>query len=356
MSELDELAAALVAISSPSRKEGQVADLVERRLEKAAHLEVSRVGDNVVARTQLGRERRVIVAGHTDTVSSGAVAQATVVGRRLTGLGAADMKGTLAAMVLLAEELDAPACDLTWVFYAREEVARSESGLLEILGEAPELLEGDVALLGEPTGGIVEAGCQGTLRLRISVLGAPAHTARPYMGLNAIHRAVPVLEALAAAPQREVGIDGVTFAEQLQVVGIAGGTAANVVPDEVVITVNHRFAPDRDGAEAEAYVRSLVDELLDASLGDAVEVVDVADGALPALSDPLLASLVERCGGRVAAKVGWTDVATFAGHGVPAANFGAGDPLLAHHRDEAVDLDELEAVRSTLADLLREGS
>jgi succinyl-diaminopimelate desuccinylase len=353
VTQLDELAIEFVNLASPSRDEAALADLVERRLREHDHLEVIRIGDNVVARTSFGRRRRVVVAGHLDTVSTGD-AISRVDGRVLWGLGAADMKGTLAAMLLLAGSLAEPSVDLTWVFYAREEIGRAESGLLEIERVDQSLLEGEVAILGEPTDGIVEAGCQGTLRLSITLAGVTAHTARPFMGVNAIHRSVPLLAALAAAAEdpRVAVIDGVAFAEQIQVVGISGGSAGNVVPGSATIVVNHRFAPDRDVEEALAWVRTVVDPHLDLSAGDQVVLDDGANGAAPHLDDAVLRRLIELGGGAVRAKVGWTDVATFAAIGVPAANFGAGDPLVAHHPDERVDLDSLEDVHRILFELL----
>jgi len=354
VSEIFELACELVGIPSVSREEGRLADRVEELLASSPHLTVRRIGDNVVARTDLGRDRRVIVAGHLDTVSSGAQG-ARIEDGTLWGLGAADMKGTLAVMITLAGQLDSPTFDATWIFYAREEIARSESGLLEIELADPTLLEGDVAILGEPTDAAVEAGCQGTLRLEVLLGGIPAHTARPFMGLNAAHRLAPLLSAIVAASPRTVTIDGVTFAEQCEVVGVHGGSGGNVVPAEVTLVVNHRFAPDRTPEAAIAWLRGVIDPHLDAAR-DHVEVIDVAPGALPSLEDPVLGRLVALSARPVSAKVGWTDVATFAGRGIPAANFGAGDPLLAHHPEERVSEESLLAVASTLRDLLTEPS
>ena len=350
MSDLLAKAATLVGISSLSFQEEDLANLVEAILRAQPHLEVERVGDNVVARTNLGRETRVLLAGHLDTVNSSAGLGRTE-GDLLFGLGAADMKGTLAVMLTLAGELVEPRHDLTWVFYAREEVARSESGLREIQQEDPSLLHADVALLGEPTAGAVEAGCQGTLRMRLVLSGATAHVARPWMGTNAIRRLEPVLAAIHAIAVRQVELDGVIFTEQLEPVGLDGGSGGNVIPAEASVVVNHRFAPDRSAEEAESWLRGLLSPLMDRE-GDRLDVVDLAGGALPALGHPVLAELVERSGRPVAAKVGWTDVATFASLGVPAANFGAGDPQLAHHADECVSGAELEHLAEVLRSVL----
>jgi succinyl-diaminopimelate desuccinylase len=343
-------AASLVGISSESYQEEDLANLVEAIVAAQPHLTVTRIGDNVIARTELGRPTRVLVAGHLDTVSS-AAGLGRIEGDALYGRGAADMKGTLAVMLTLAQDLVEPRHDLTWVFYAREEVARADSGLREIQVEDASLLEADVAILGEPTAGAVEAGCQGTLRMRLVLEGASAHVARPWMGLNAVRRLEPVLGAINKITVRQVEIDGVVYTEQFEPVGIEGGTGGNVIPDEAAITVNYRFAPDRSAAEAEAWVRSQLEPLLERA-GDRLDVKDLAGGALPALTHPVLAELVEGSGRPVAAKVGWTDVATFAELGVPAANFGAGDPQVAHHADEHVSLGELEHVNDVLRSLL----
>jgi succinyl-diaminopimelate desuccinylase len=242
--------------------------------------------------------------------------------------------------------------DVTWCFYAREEIGRADSGLLEVWQERPDLLAGDAAILGEPTNALVEAGCQGTMRVRVTLRGVRAHTARPFTGRNAIHRLAPLLQRVADWPGREVVLDGCTFAEQLQVVGIEGGVASNVVPDEAIVTLNHRYAPDRGAAEAGAFLLELLQGAWDPEAGDIWEVLDTGDGAPPSLEHPVLRSLVEKSGAAPKAKVGWTDVASFWEHGVPAANFGPGDPLLAHHPDERVSAAQLQRAHDTLLALL----
>jgi succinyl-diaminopimelate desuccinylase len=353
VSDLGLLAAELVSISSPSRAEAQIADRVEALLADAAHLEVHRIGDNVVARTTGDRAQRVLIAGHLDTVA-GRNGPAAFEDGSLRGLGSADMKGTLAVMITLALELDEPRDELTWVFYAREEVARSESGLRELAEQAPDLLEADVAILGEPTGAAVEAGCQGSLRVRVQLDGVAAHTARPFMGVNAVRRLAPVLDAVLAASPRVVELDGVTYHEQLEPVGVTGGTGSNVLPEEAALVINYRFAPDRSTEDAEAWLRSVVEPHLKRE-GDAITILDAAPGALPSLAHPVLARLVELSERPVVAKVGWTDVATFAERGIPGANFGAGDPKLAHHPEERVALAELERLSTVLRALLSAG-
>jgi succinyl-diaminopimelate desuccinylase len=340
----------LVGIASVSRHEAALATLVVGALAPCPWLEVERVGDNVVARTALGRAQRLVLAGHLDTVPPNGNETPRVEGDVLWGLGASDMKGGLAVMLDLAATVDRPSVDLTWCFYACEEIGREDSGLLQLWRERPELLAGDAAILGEPTSALVEAGCQGTLRIRITLKGVRAHTARPFVGRNAIHRMGSLIERIARWPGREVVLDGCIYAEQVQVVAVEGGVAGNVVPDRATILVNHRYAPDRTWAEAETSLHALLDAELEPD--DEWELVDAGDGAPPSLGHPLLASLVERSGDVPRAKVGWTDVATFWAHGVPAANFGPGDPLLAHHPDERVTRAELERARHVLRELI----
>lgn len=346
------LTAALIDIPSVSFNEGPITDALEAELQGLAHLETHRVGDNLVARTDLGRPRRIALAGHTDTVPAAGNEQARIDGDTLWGLGAADMKSGVAVLLELARTVTDPAVDVSYVLYAREEVESRHSGLKELAEARPDLLEADVALLAEPTGGAIEAGCQGTLRVRVTMAGERAHTARAWMGRNAIHRLTGVLDALAGYEPRRPEVDGCEYREGLQAVAVTGGAAGNVVPDEASVTVNHRFAPDRTPAEAEAHVRAVLAPAL--GPGDAVELVDAAPAARPGLSDPLLAALAERR--QVRAKLGWTDVAFFSARGVPASNFGPGDPLLAHTAGEHVGREAVESAYEALKDLLVNGA
>lgn len=342
--------ATLVAIPSPSHGEKVLADHVEGRLRASPWLAVDRIGDNVVASTS-GSGQRVILAGHLDTVPANGNAEPRLDGSVLWGLGSADMKGGLAVMLALAAA-GRPDIEVTWVFYVAEEVSREHSGLLAIERARPGLLAGDAAILGEPTGAVIEAGCQGVLKLQLVLGGERAHTARPWMGVNAIHRLGPVLDLLAGATHREPTVDGCRYREALQAVEVSGGVAANVVPDEVRLVLNHRFAPDRDAAGAERAVRALLEPLLAPALGDRLEVIDVAPAAPPSLGHPMLAALLAATGAPPRAKLGWTDVAFFAERGVPAANFGPGDPELAHSAAERVDGADLVAVHAALRALL----
>jgi succinyl-diaminopimelate desuccinylase len=346
------LTTALVAIPSVSHHEGPMADAVEAALRLCPWLEVERVGDNVVARTALGRDTRLLLAGHLDTVPPvNGNEEPRLVGDTLYGVGSADMKGGLAVFLHLAGTIPEPAVDVTFCFYVGEEVEQQFNGLRVLWEQRPELLEADAAILGEPTGGVVEAGCQGTLRARVTLAGSRAHTARPATGRNAIHRLAPLLASVAAYQGRRPVLDGCQFAEQLQVVEVSGGVAGNVVPDQASLLVNHRFAPDRTVEEAEASVRTLLGSTLED--GDRWELVDSAAGAPPALDHPLLAGLVEATGAAPRAKLGWTDASSLWAHGVPAANFGPGDPLLAHTPDEHVGADELHAAAAVLDRVLR---
>jgi succinyl-diaminopimelate desuccinylase len=351
VTDLVALTAELVEVPSVSHDERALCDLLEQRLRAVPWLRVDRVGDNLVARTEGDKPHRLLLAGHLDTVPANGNERARVDGDVLWGLGAADMKGGVAVLLDLATTVDEPVIDVSYVFYAGEEVAGEFNGLRRLFEERPDLLAGDAAILGEPTEGVIEAGCQGTMRLEVTLAGARAHTARPWMGRNAIHRLGRLLAVVEARPERRPVLDGCEYREALQAVRVDGGVAGNVVPDRATVTLNHRFAPDRTPAEAEAAVRALLSPVLEA--GDEVTVVDVADGAAPGLQHPLLAPLVDRLGLPVRAKLGWTDVARFAAAGIPACNLGPGDPLLAHTADERVDRAALESTRDVLVGLLR---
>jgi succinyl-diaminopimelate desuccinylase len=345
-----DLTAALVDVFSVSGSEAEIATLVQDALrEQAPHLEVVRNGDAVLARTNLGRGSRVVLAGHLDTVPENgnfpSRREGTGEDEILHGLGTVDMKGGDAVFLHLAATLPEPKHDITFVFYDNEEVEAVKNGLGRIERELPEWLAGDLAIVGEPSNGVIEAGCQGTMRIELRCTGTRAHTARAWMGENAIHALAEPLRRLAGYTPRIVDIDGLTYREGLQATKIGGGVAGNVVPDEAVLTVNHRFAPDRDAAAAERHLREVFD-------GFDLSVVDLSPGALPGLSAPAAAELVAAAGGRAAAKLGWTDVARFAALGMPAVNFGPGDPTLAHTQQENVRTAEIRQVTDVLRKFL----
>lgn len=346
MRDLLSATAELVDIASVSNDEQRLADLVEVRLRGVPWLQVTRVGDNLVARTDFGRDARLGIVGHLDTVPAQDNEHARLLGDKCFGLGACDMKGGLAVFLDLAETVAEPALDLTYVFYAAEEVAAVHNGLRALFAKRPDLLDMDAAIIGEPTAAAVEAGCQGTMRARITMAGRRAHTARPWMGENAIHRLGGILDRIATYEPREPVIEGCRFREALQAVAISGGSGTNVVPDEAAVVVNHRFAPDRTPAEAERWLREFLAPF------DDFELTDLAPAAPPAGGHPILAPLAGRHGLEVRAKLGWTDVARFAEHGIPAVNFGPGDPTIAHTAGEFVTRHDLETVHEILRDLV----
>ncbi|MGD1217448.1 succinyl-diaminopimelate desuccinylase [Streptomyces krungchingensis] len=336
------LTRALVDIPSESGHEARLADAVETALATLPHLTVERIGHSVVARTDLGHPERVLIAGHLDTVPAAGNLPSRLDGGLLHGLGACDMKGGVAVALRLAATVPAPAArDVTFVLYECEEVEGDRNGLGVIAAARPELLAADLAILMEPSDAGVEAGCQGVLSADITVRGERAHTARSWMGVNAAHMAAAVLQRLADHTPQRVVIDGLEYREGLNAVAVRAGVAGNVVPDECVITVNSRFAPSRSAKEAEAYVRDLFP-------GHDVEVTEVVPGALPGLGQEAVASLVAVLGVAPRPKLGWTDVARFAALGVPALNYGPGDPALAHTAGEHVPVAQLHACEERL--------
>ncbi len=347
--DLVTLTRAVCDVPSVSGDEGALADAVAAALGGVGHLEVLRDGDAVVARTQLGRATRVVVAGHLDTVPITGNLPTRLLDQDgeavLWGRGTVDMKAGVAVLLSLAARLDAPSSDVTWVFYDHEEVAADLSGLQRLVEHHPDWLAGDFAVLGEPTAGGLEGGCNGTLRALVRLHGVAAHSARPWTGLNAVHLAGEVLRRLEAYEPATVSVDGLDFRESLHAVLISGGTATNVIPDECVVTVNYRFAPSRSVADASQHVREVF-------AGHDVEVVDAAGGARPGLDHPAARRFADAVlavtGGAPSAKLGWTDVARFAELGIPAVNFGPGDPLLAHTADERCPVRQIEQVHAAL--------
>ncbi|KAA8967695.1 succinyl-diaminopimelate desuccinylase [Mycobacterium sp.] len=343
-----ELAAALVDIPSESRHEARIADEVEAALRaQTPGFEIIRNGNAVLARTHLGRRSRVLLAGHLDTVPvAGNLPSRRSMGEEgelLHGCGAVDMKSGDAVFLHLAATIEAPVHDLTLVFYDCEEIDSAANGLGRIERELPDWLAADVAILGEPTGGYIEAGCQGTLRVAVKTTGTRAHSARAWLGDNAIHKLGAALDRLTRYQARTVEIDGCAYREGLSAVRIDGGVAGNVIPDAASVTVNFRFAPDRSPESALRHVHEVFD-----GLGVDIELTDSAAGALPGLSRPAAAGLVRAAAGRVRAKYGWTDVSRFAARGVPAVNYGPGDPNLAHRCDERVPVEQIRAAVATL--------
>ncbi|MGW7056741.1 succinyl-diaminopimelate desuccinylase [Streptomyces sp. NPDC054887] len=332
------LTARLIDFPSVSGNEKALADAIEEALRALPHLTVDRHGNNVVARTHLGRAERVVLAGHIDTVPiADNVPSRLDENGVLWGCGTSDMKSGVAVQLRIAATVPAPNRDLTFVFYDNEEVAAHLNGLGHIADAHPDWLEGDFAVLLEPSDGQVEGGCQGTLRVLLRTAGERAHSARSWMGSNAIHTAAPILARLAAYEPRRPVIDGLEYREGLNAVAVEGGVAGNVIPDACTVTVNFRYAPDRTEEEALAHVREV---FADCDIAEFV-VDDHSGAALPGLSHPAAAAFMAAVGGTAQPKFGWTDVSRFSALGVPAVNYGPGDPIFAHKRDEHVAVERI---------------
>ncbi len=340
------LTAALVDIPSESRHEQRIADEVEAALRLLDHVQVTRFGNTVVARTDLGRAQRVVLGGHLDTVPAADNLPHRIDGDNLYGLGSNDMKGGVAVALRCAHELREPSRDVTYVFYECEEIDDEANGLRRLAEVHPEFLQADFAVLMEPSDAGVEAGCQGTLRAHVRTSGERAHSARSWLGRNAIHAAADILNRLERYTPRTPVIDGLTYREGMNAVGIEGGVATNVIPDACEVTVNYRYAPDRSPQEALAHVHEVFD-------GYPLEVVDNSPGALPGLSHPAAQAFLKATGAVPRPKFGWTDVSRFSALGVPAVNFGPGDPSLAHTRGEYVPIEHLHRCEQQMLEWLR---
>lgn len=340
------LTAALVDIPSESRHEQRIADEVEAALRQLDHVQVTRFGNTVVARTDLGRAERVVLGGHLDTVPAADNLPHRIDGDNLYGLGSNDMKGGVAVALRCAHEVREPSRDVTYVFYECEEIDDEANGLRRLAEVHPEFLQADFAVLMEPSDAGVEAGCQGTLRAHVRTSGERAHSARSWLGRNAIHAAADILNRLERYTPRTSVIDGLTYREGMNAVGIEGGVATNVIPDACEVTVNYRYAPDRSPQEALAHVHEVFD-------GYPLEVVDNSPGALPGLSHPAAQAFLKATGAVPRPKFGWTDVSRFSALGVPAVNFGPGDPSLAHTRGEYVPIEHLQRCEQQMLEWLR---
>ncbi|MFM1984386.1 MAG: hypothetical protein RL723_821 [Actinomycetota bacterium] len=340
-----ELTRDICDIESVSGNETALANAIEAALRKYAHLEVIRDGDAIVARTNLGRPSRVVIAGHIDTVpvAGNLPVQMLSMEREqvLYGRGTVDMKAGVAVQLKLAATITEPSSDVTYIFYDHEEVEASKNGLGRLAKNHPELLDASFAVLCEPTSAEVEGGCNGTMRVELNFKGIKAHSARPWMGKNAIHDAAAALTTLAAYVPAEIEVDGLVYRESLNAVLIKGGIATNVIPDDCTITVNYRFAPSKSGAQAEAHLREVF-------VGVDLAVVDVAEGARPGLDRPEAVAFLAATKSQARPKYGWTDVARFSALGIPAVNFGPGDPSKAHADDEAVPVSQIYACENAL--------
>jgi succinyl-diaminopimelate desuccinylase len=336
-----ELTARLVDVESVSGNEHQLADAIADVLASLPHLTTHRDGNAIVARTEFGRPERVVLAGHIDTVPIADNLPSRLEGDLLYGCGSCDMKSGVAVQLRLAAQVTAAVRDVTYVFYDCEEVEAARNGLLRLSQSSPGLLAADFAVLMEPTAATVEGGCQGTLRADVAARGERAHSARSWLGSNAIHNAGGILDVLRAYQARQPVVDGLAYHEGLNAVGVRGGVAGNVIPDECVVSVNFRFAPDRSPEQAADHVREVFSAF-------EVRITDSASGARPGLGRPAAATFVAAVGGEPRAKLGWTDVARFDALGIPAVNYGPGDPTLAHRRDEHVPLAQIAECESRM--------
>ena len=343
--DIVELTRAICDIESVSGNEKELADAIESALAKYSHLEIIRDGDAIVARTNFGHPTRVVIAGHIDTVpvANNLPVKLLPMEREqvLWGRGTVDMKAGVAVQLKLAATLDKTNTDVTWVFYDHEEVEASLNGLGRIARNRPDLLAASFAVLCEPSNAQVEGGCNGTIRVEVRARGLKAHSARSWMGKNAVHGAAEILNRLNSYEPQSVEVDGLVYRESLNAVLISGGMATNVIPDECVVTINYRFAPSKSGDEAETHLRELFD-------GFEIATTDLSEGARPGLDRPEAAAFVSATGSEPKPKYGWTDVARFSALGIPAVNFGPGDPNKAHADDENVPVSQIFACEAAL--------
>lgn len=333
-----ELVIEICNIESVSKNEKALADAIENTLAEVSHLSLTRDGNAIIARTELGRDQRVIIAGHIDTVpvAENLPAQLMHFEREqvIWGRGSVDMKASIGVMLKLAIALDQPKHDITWVFYDQEEIDADLNGLKRLVENHPQLLQADFAILGEPTSAQLEGGCNGTLRFEITTKGVKAHSARPWMGKNAIHDLSGALDILANYQPAEIDVEGLVYRESLNAVKLHAGIANNVIPDEAVMTVNYRFAPDKTWQQAFESMQQLFSDYQ-------LTLTDSADGARPGLDREVIAEFVSSLGITPRPKYGWTDVARFSALGIPAVNYGAGDPAKAHADDESVPVGHI---------------
>jgi succinyl-diaminopimelate desuccinylase len=329
----------LVDIPSESRDEATIARHVLSVVPGARD-----AGDGCV----LAGDGPVVLAGHFDTVP----AQGNLPGRAdaeaVHGLGASDMKAALAVMVELAVAQRAPGTTLC--FFPREELPVSESALTPLLQREPSLRNAEIAIVMEPTANAIHAGCLGNVNATWTFHGVSGHSARPWLADNAIEHAARAIAQLAeSAPPERLDFEGLEFVEAVSVVGIEGGIARNVIPDRVTAQVNYRYSPGRSARDADARLHALCD-----GEGRDLAIESNAPSAPVAASHPFVQRLVEAGSLEIAPKQAWTPVAEFALAGVPAVNFGPGDPAYAHRRDELVRVDALvrsfRALESVLCD------
>lgn len=334
---LDETLLWLCSIASPIGEEREICDAVQARLGALPlAAPIRRYGDSLVVPLTRGTGGpKIALAGHLDTVRT-ENGPARIEGDRCHGAGASDMKSGLAVMIELAERAGARvrgACDLTLVFYAREEGPYAENELGPVLERDPELGGVDLAVCLEPSDNKLHLGCMGSIHATVTFAGRTAHSARPWEGENAVTKAAPLLARIAAAQPVVSVVDGLTYRSGTTVTQARdGGRGRNVVPDRFVLNLNHRFAPDRTIEQGCEDVRRLVGDLAH------VEFVDLSPAAPPNASHPLVKALVAAGVRAVEPKQAWTDVARFAARGIAAVNFGPGENAQAHQKNESTSL------------------
>jgi len=344
--DLAERTLALCEIRSPVGEEGEIAGYVARETGG------ERIGNAVVCGSVTGKRPAVILAGHLDTVP---IQEGDFPARRsqgrIRGRGASDMKGALAVMIELWRSLplaELPV-ELVLVFYDREEGPIAENGLLPLVERRPDLRKAALALCLEPTDLALQLGCCGSMHATLTFPGKSAHSARPWQGENAIHKAGPLLEHLRLQPPREVRIGELVFREVMSVTRIEGFSGRNVVPACCDLNLNFRFAPGRTVQEAEDEVMQLAHKF-----GAEARITDRAPSGPAILDNPLLQELRALTAAPVEAKQAWTDVAQLAQLGIPAANFGPGEQAQAHQKDESCTEAPLRRAYAMLERFLRE--
>lgn len=345
----------LAAIRSVSREEKALCDLLEGRLRAIAGVEVVRAGDNLIATLpELAGRPRLILCGHLDTVPVNENFPPRRDGDRIAGLGTTDLKSGLAVLLRLLDELSGALaaraagtvdCDPAFVLYAREEIAFTESGLNEVERAWPKLKEASFAVCVEPTANAVELGCNGTLHAELAVLGKAAHAARPWLGSNAIHSALPLLARVASRPERDYSPPGrpeIRYREVMSVTGVSGGKARNVIPDRCTFNVNFRYAPDRTPDGARDQIRTLFQDAIEAGKAE-LTFKDVAPAGRVPVGNRLCDRLIALAKGEVRAKQAWTDVGRFSDWKIDAVSCGPGFPEVAHQREEWASVAKMVA-------------
>lgn len=346
----------LLAIPSLTGQEERIADVTEALCIKLVGAQnVVRVGHTVMASLLVNPAyQTIILAGHLDTVNSTNHFHGQELSGKLYGLGASDMKGGDAVILALLEHFTAhtPRFNLRCIFYDREEGPYLENGLGPFMEQyGSELQTAQMAICLEPTNNRVQIGCLGTLHALVVFNGVRAHSARPWLGVNAIHRANQILTALTLRNPTDYHFGELCYREVLSATTAEFSGARNIVPDRFALNLNYRFAP---GKSTEQACQELETFAL-AHGADEVIFTDVSPSGNVALDNPAIQQLIALSQAAAEAKQAWTDVARFAVLGIDAVNFGPGLPEMAHKENEYIELDALERNYAVLVDFLAEG-